>query len=405
MERPFGGALLKLSKFILSHLEPIAAAWVEFAGGYVFDGVLDLDERRDHVIGILEAIARDLDTPQSEAVQARKSKGGEDAAPGDDTAASAHGSDRAATGFTPAQMVAEFRALRASVLHLWSEEQSEFSRQSIEDMTRFNEAIDQALAESITHFTEGVDRSKELLLGVLGHDLRNPLGAIRMSTTLMMAKEGPAWVHARNATRILTGVTRMDELISDLLDFTRSRLGGGIPVVPERMDLGLIAQQTVDEIGAFRGDCVLHLEVSGDLCGRWDGARLAQALSNLVGNACQHGSRGAPVTVVVRGDADDVVMAVHNEGPSIPVARRKDIFDPFSQLAPSGAAPSDTSSIGLGLYIVRAIVDAHHGIIEVASSRQGTTFTVRLPRDPDDARPPKRRRPPSPGARSPSRRR
>jgi signal transduction histidine kinase len=277
-------------------------------------------------------------------------------------------------------MVSEFRALRASVLRLWSEAQNEFDRASVDDVTRFNEAIDQLLAESITRYAQDVDSSKDLFIGVLGHDLRNPLGAIMMSATVMMTEEGPDWPHLKTVARILRSGTRMDEIIGDLLDFTRTRLGSGIPVVRADMDMETVCRQTVDEITAFHPGCVVHFEASGPLRGEWDKGRIGQALSNLVGNAYQHGLEDAPIEVTLRGEPDQVVLTVHNKGPVIAKRDLQDIFNPFRQLEPGRAKAKDSSSLGLGLYIVQAIVTAHQGTIDVESTERGITFTVRLPR-------------------------
>lgn len=369
---------MKLAQFITAKSEIIISEWEEFARGCL--PAATLVERRDHVALMLEAIALDLSKPQSKHEQTEKSKGNSDAPAKSGTAASAHGTDRAASGYTPGQMVAEFRALRASVMRLFAEAHCEGDRAMLDDVTRFNEAIDQALAESMSTYAQGVDRAKDLFLGVLGHDLRNPVGAIMMATTVMLAKEGPEWPHAKTASRILTSTTRMDEMIADLLDFTRTRLGGGIPIVRATMDLEEVCRQTVDEISAFRPNCEVRFDASGDLHGEWDSRRIAQMLSNLVGNACQHGAKNVPVEVTVGGAPDQVVLAVLNQGPVIPEGRRQEIFDPFRQLKAGTTSRADASSIGLGLYIAQAIVLAHQGRIDVESTEQGTIFTVRLPR-------------------------
>ena len=374
---------MRLSQFITSSSKRIISEWEEFARLHLaVASKMDLKQRRDHVEGMLQAIAADLDTPQTKREQASKATGKVDEGLGSQTAANAHGTDRAATGFTPVDVVAEFRSLRASVLRLWSDARSQFSREDLEELTRFNEAIDQQLVESMTRYFHDVEHSKDLFLGVLGHDLRNPLGAIMMSATVMMTTEGPAWPHHKTAARILNAGTRMDGLIGDLVDFTRNRLGSGLPIVRSEMNMEVVCRQTVDEITAFHPRSVVNFQASGDLHGSWDSGRIGQALSNLCGNAFQHGSESAPISVALRGEADHVVVAVHNEGRRIPKHRLHDIFDPFKQLDPGSSKPKDARSIGLGLYIVQAIVTAHDGTIDVESDDHGTTFTVRLPRAP-----------------------
>ena len=372
---------MSLARFITDNSKQIIAEWEKFAQSYVpAASMMNLEERRDDIAGMLQAVALDLDTPQSKRKQTAKSKGEKDAHVDGKTAANAHGTERAATGYTPVEMVSEFRALRASVIRLWTEAHGEFSRANLEDMTRFNEAIDQLLAESIVRYAQDVERSRDLFLGVLGHDLRNPLGAIMMSASMMMMQEGPDSPHARTVSRMLNSGRRMDGMIRDLLDFTRSRLGHGIPIVRADMDLETVCRQTVDEIIAFHPRRVVHFKASGNLQGQWDGRRIAQALSNLIGNAHQHGSDESAIEVAVQGDAERVEMSIHNKGPTIPKTELREIFNPFRQLDATGPKAKDLRSAGLGLYIVQAIVLAHHGTIDVKSKRSGTTFRVRLPR-------------------------
>jgi signal transduction histidine kinase len=374
---------MRLAQFITASAKQIVSEWEEFARTCVPS--MDLKQRRDHVEAMLKAIALDLDTPQTKHEQAEKSKGTEDGPADSHSAATLHGTDRAASGYSPAQMVAEFRALRASVLRLWAEAQDEFSRESLQELTRFNEAIDQLLAESIARYTQDVDQSKDLFLGVLGHDLRNPLGAIMASASAIMTQEGSDGPHVRTATRILRSGQRMVGMIDDLVDFTRTRLGTGIPVVRADMDMETICKQTVDEITAFHPHCAVHFEASGELRGQWDCGRIGQVLSNVIGNAYQHGLEGTLIGVAVRGERDRVVLTVHNQGPVIAKSELRDIFDPFRQLDAARTKSRDSRSAGLGLYIAKAIVTAHDGTIDVASTEGGTTFTVRLPRSAPEA--------------------
>jgi signal transduction histidine kinase len=371
-----------LAQFIIANSKQIVAEWEEFARLHLAAASrMDLKQRRDHIQGMLIAIARDLETPQTKREQASKATGDDDASVGSDTAANAHGTDRAGTGFSPIDVVSEFRALRASVLRLWSEAKDAFSREDLVEATRFNEAIDQQLVESMTRYTRDVEYSKDLFLGVLSHDLRNPLGAIMMSATLMITTEDAERPHLKAAAHILNAGARMDLLIGDLVDFTRTRLGSGIPIVRKDVDLETICRQTVDEMTAFHPHSVVNFKATGDLHGNWDGGRIAQALSNLCGNAFQHGTE-APIDVTLRGEDDHVVISVHNQGHQIPENRLHDIFDPFKQLDSSSPMPKDARSVGLGLYIVQAIVTAHGGTVEVESNARGTTFTMQLPRAP-----------------------
>jgi signal transduction histidine kinase len=374
---------MRLAQFITASTKQIVSEWEEFARTCIPS--MDLKQRRDHVEAMLKAIALNIDTPQTKHEQAEKSKGTDDGHVDSHTAATSHGTDRAASGYSPAQMVAEFRALRASVLRLWAEVQDEFSRESILEVTRFNESIDQLLAESIARYSQDVGQSKDLFLGVLGHDLRNPLGAIMASAATIMTRDGADGPHVRTATRILRSGQRMVGMIDDLVDFTRTRLGTGIPVVRADMDMETICKQTVDEITAFHPRCAVRFEASGELRGEWDSGRIGQALSNVIGNAYQHGLEDTPIEVTARGERERVVLTVHNQGPVIAKSKLHDIFDPFRQLDAARTKSRDSRSAGLGLYIAQAIVTAHDGTIDVESTKSGTTFTVRLPRSAPEA--------------------
>lgn len=373
---------MRLADFIAANPEPILAEWEAFARTHVPAGeVMDVAALRDHAAGMLRAVSEDLRTRQSERERAGKSKGHAEPRPGAaDTAAETHGALRAEAGFTLAQMVSEFRALRASVVRLWRAAGGDAGPSAVEDLTRFDEAIDQALTESLTRYARDLEHSKEMFLAILGHDVRTPLGAIMMSATgLLMGRDlGPPQQAA--ASRILSSGARIKGIVNDLLDFTRTRLGAGIPLAYAEADLAEIGRQTVEEIAAYHPDRVLRFEAPGSLPGSWDGPRVTQALSNLVGNAVQHGSPGTPITVTARGTAGGVTVAVHNLGPVIPPTDLYQIFSPLKRIARGAPKPEDAGSMGLGLYIANEVVRGHGGRIEVESSAAGTTFTVHLPR-------------------------
>jgi signal transduction histidine kinase len=186
--------------------------------------------------------------------------------------------------------------------------------------------------------------------------------------------------------RIAHSASRTVEMVGDLLDFTRSRLGG-IPVARADMDMGRVVRNLVDEILSAHPECNIQVDTRGDLRGRWDEDRISQALSNLIGNAIQHGADGAAVNVDVCGEDDHVAIAVHNYGAVIPPQQLDGIFNPMKDRRKSRTAwgKGPTGSLGLGLYIAERIVSAHQGRIEVESSDpSGTTFSVLLPRGRDD---------------------
>lgn len=245
-------------------------------------------------------------------------------------------------------------------------------------MCRLNEAIDQALAESTARYAQEVERSKDLFLGVLGHDLRDPLEAI-LSTTAAVLDATPSGATKEAAARLLTSAKRMEGTIDQLLGFTESRFGAGIAVTLASMDMEIACREVLAEVAATHPTCTVCFEASGALKGEWDRARIGQALTNLILSAHQQRQGNAPVELVARGEPVGVVLTVHYKGPVIPRSKMHAVFDPFRQSS-TPPAPTQRYAPSLGLSIAQAIVTAHHGTTQVVSTDAGTTFTVRLPR-------------------------
>ena len=217
---------------------------------------------------------------------------------------------------------------------------------------------------------------RERMMGVLGHDLRNPLNAIALSAELLLRRaEWPA-EDRKQLERIHRAGDRMKEMIETLLDFTRLRFGA-FPLSFRPADLGEIARAVVDELRAGQPDGAIELRARGALRGQWDPARVSQAIANLVSNALAYGEPGTMITVEVDGNDREVTVSVNNRGAPIPPAFVAVIFEPFRRDVPQDRSPH---GLGLGLYIVQQIVLAHGGEIRVESNSQdGTTFTMRLP--------------------------
>jgi signal transduction histidine kinase len=377
---------MHLSAFIRAQREPILAEWETFARSLgTVSETMDIVALRDHASQMLTVIATDLDTVQSDREQHEKSVGN---APTDDgvqsiTAAEAHGADRAERGFSTDQMVSEFRALRASVIRLWTKTRGELTNAEVRELTRFNEAIDQALAESVARYTADLSQSKEMFIAILGHDLRTPLGAIIASSSFMLDLNELAEPYRSLTERIASSSRRMDRMVGDLLDLTRSRLGGGIPIERDWMNLEDAVREVVGELTAQHAGRTIEVTTAGDLQGRWDRSRMSQVLTNLLGNAIEHGASETPVRVVLDGAGDDVAIAIHNDGVPIPQTLIPRIFDPMKRRhATNRRTTGAESHLGLGLYIAAQIVAGHNGRIDVESPASGgATFTVRVPRD------------------------
>ena len=376
----------RLSQFIRDNAELILAEWETFARTLPGGSAMDVGALRDHAKEMLLVIAADLDRPQSDRAQSEKSRGERDADDAGETvnttAAQEHGTGRAGSGFSIGQMVAEFRALRASVTRLWLAEEAAPARTDLSDLIRLNEAIDQAIAESVSRVSQVITATQERYLAILSHDLRTPLGAIITSTRFMLDAGDLEEPNRTLVARASSSARRMNQMVLDLVEFTRTRLDDAIPVVRAEVDARRLIHDVVMEIAASYPDSVVRVETGGNLSGAWDADRLTQALTNLVGNAVQHGESAKPVRVSVHGSAGQVTFSVHNEGAPIPTEQQAVIFQE-GQRVRGRAGATDRRHQGLGLYIVERIVAAHGGSVSVRSSlAEGTTFTMRLPRRP-----------------------
>lgn len=374
---------MKLSDFIRTNLECILQEWEDFASTLAPLADADKKELRDHAAAVLKDVAADLDTPQAEHESIAKSKGHGPQAE-DDTAAEIHAADRVASGFTGEHVMAEYRALRSSVLRLWARQVDITTADDIQDMIRFNESIDQAQTESMARYAKMLREAQNLFLAILGHDVRTPLGAISMGAQVLMQDQTLPSKVLKVALRIFNSSKRMDAIVRDLLDFSTTHLGDGIPVDPHTVDLAEIGHGVVEEARTFHPDRRIDLVVEGDLKGAWDGARMSQAFSNLITNAVQHGKPESPVKVAMRGLPDAVVYEVSNDADVIPTSKLRTLFDPVKRFAirpASERAAARTQNLGLGLYVVKQIVAAHEGEMSVRSSEHdGVIFSARLPR-------------------------
>lgn len=221
---------------------------------------------------------------------------------------------------------------------------------------------------------------REQLLGVVGHDLRNPLSTIRMGAHLLLQREGLGAIETEVARKISRSASQAERLIDQLLDLTRSRLGGGIPIDARPFDMSDVCRQVVDETELTDPDRPMQMDVQGELKGVWDRDRMYQLLANLLRNAVQHGEPRSAIVIRISGEETEVVMDVFNQGVPIPAAALPHIFDAFRK--GRGDLRSQTQGLGLGLFIAQEIARSHGGLITATSSAsEGTTFRVRLPRD------------------------
>lgn len=374
---------MKLASFITAHMDEIIAEFVTFAATLEpAGGDSSLVELRDDAREILTAIAADLDSTQTQQQMKEKSVGQVSQTSGGATAASGHGEQRQAMGFTLPQLTAEYRALRASVLRLWMPTVRTVTKATSDDIARFHEGIDQALQESAIQFFQKTERARDTFLAILGHDLRSPLATMSMAG-MFLTREGEGTDRTTQiGTRVKRSAAAMTTMVNDLLEYARTELGGKMPVSPTLGDLRDICSQSVEEASAAHPDCKFELACHGETLGDFDGPRLAQVFSNLLNNAAQYRSGEKPVALRVSSSKCDFTVTVTNFGREIPPESLRAIFDPLVQLSPATdqKGPASTS-LGLGLFIAREITLAHGGTIAVESNTKGgTVFTVKLPR-------------------------
>jgi PAS domain S-box-containing protein len=249
-----------------------------------------------------------------------------------------------------------------------------------EEQARARAALEWALTEQ-----KKLEELRELLFAIVGHDLRAPISAIKMSAQMMLQRGLLAEADFTATARIVRNADRMARMTLQLLDFTRARLGGGIVVDLKPIDLANVCAEALAELEAAHPERELRFHSDGDTKGMWDPDRLAQVFSNLIGNAIQYGTPGSAIDVRLCDAGDEVRLTVRNDGPPIPVAMLPSIFDAFRRGNPRARAPGQTApqSLGLGLFIAREVIRAHGGQVSVHSTEaEGTSFIVRLPRNP-----------------------
>lgn len=373
---------MRLSSFIIQHMEIILKAWEDFARSVeVSREALSSSGLRNHASFILRAVARDMETPQSRQQEIDKSQGlGPTSA--EESAAETHAVLRLKDGFSLDQMVSEYRALRSSVLRLWlAQSSSPGEPDQVAEIIRFNEAIDQALVESIASYGRAVETTRKLVLGVLGHDMRSPLTAITMGAGLLAAAKQWGVREQDVVGQISVSVERANVLVNDLLDLARCNLSTGIPVQRQPAELKELCASVVKEVSLAHPEANIVFECPSSLPASFDPLRMGQVISNLVINAIRHGDIQKPIQIRASGSDEVAQIEVHNWGSPVPPSEVPYLFNPEARLArATDDAESETHGLGLGLFIASEIVSRHGGDIQVRSSAaDGTTFRVVFP--------------------------
>jgi signal transduction histidine kinase len=375
---------MTLARFITENMEDIVTEWQAFATTMEpAASTMSALALRDHAKPILLAIAKDLESSQTALAQSVKSRGLAPPISARETAAATHGALRHLSGFDLNQLGAEYRALRASVIRLWTlKHQSHMDSAVFEDMIRFNEAVDQAVAESTSRYAAELALSRDTFMAILAHDLRSPLSAIAM-LSYMLEGSAPTDGARKQARQIQTSAKEMGAMIRDLLEYTRTQLGKGIPIHARRCSIAAICREALDEVRAAHSQRQFDFAMAQDTDWLVDHARLRQALSNLLNNAVQHGDPAAPIALSVAvEEGPQLTIRVKNQGKPIPPESLQVIFDPLVQLSEKSPIGIDTPStnLGLGLFIAREVSTGHGGTLDVSSDAvNGTVFVLRIP--------------------------
>lgn len=351
---------MSLPHFIHESLDDILAEWERDCGAAPR---AEPAVRRQHFGKVLRAVADEMKRLPASA-----------AAPSEDDAADA-------TRSHAGQLVGDYASLRASVVRQWRRRHPTPSASDLDDLVRFNEAMDRSLAELTATFSPSESQPNALFLGVLNHELRTSVASILMSAQVLTHRSTPGSPEAKAAQRILRSCEQLRQSLDALSDFTKVRLGAQLEIDRVPDDLGVLCRQALDAFARVDPERKIRLSADGDPSGNWDQARIREAIGALIGNAARFASRGSPVTIAVDGRAaDEVTVTVHGDGTPIDIEALRTVFDPIARVESENAT---YAGLGLGLFMVRKVVDAHGGRVSVdAAPELGTTFTVVLPRSP-----------------------
>jgi signal transduction histidine kinase len=382
------GAPVRLAHFILSEIEPILQEWEAFARTLKPAAIgMDSSELRDHASLMLKFIAEDLGTSQSAEQQFEKSHGRGMRNALD--SAEDHGIGRLESKFTVEQLFSEYRALRASVLRLWRKTHSAPSTTDVDDIIRFNEAIDQLVAGSVFSFAEAQRKAEEnekqrrnQFLAMLAHELRNPLSPISTASLLLKKAEGKAAIVKTASEVISRQVDHLANLVNDLLDVSRVTRGL-ITVKLEPVAIQEIISDAVEQVMPQIQAHHHHLDVTGlpdSIVVRADKKRLVQVVTNLLANAAKYTPQGGQLQLKTDLRNDQVVVSVEDNGVGMTPEFIPRAFEMFSQVEQT--SDRTAGGLGLGLALVKNLVELHSGTVVCSSDGigKGSRFTVYLPR-------------------------
>jgi signal transduction histidine kinase len=361
---------MSLRRFLHEGVDDILAEW-EKEGGLPASGQT---ARRLHFGQVLRAVADEMNRMSASAATAVAAAA---AAVAEDAAQRGDGGEP--THSHAGQLVDDYASLRASVVRQWRQKHPAPSAADLDELVHFNQAMDRSLAELSATFSPSQSQPNALFLGVLNHELRTLVASILMSGQVLTHRSAPGSPEGKAAQRILRSCEQLRQTLDALSDFTKVRLGSQLEIDRVEGDMGVLCRQALDEYARTDRERRVRLSSDGDLHGDWDAARIREAVQGLIANAARFASRGSPVTIVADGHAtDDVTVTVHGDGTPIDLDTLRTIFDPVARVESENAT---YAGLGLGLFIVRTVIDAHGGQVSIdASEAHGTTFTVVVPR-------------------------
>lgn len=360
-----------VSTFILAHLGELQMTWIRMVTERLPAlHALDRAAMIDHLPEFLAGLAAWVDGDEQAAHR------------GFDTLAEAHALQRLGHGIPLEVLTSEYHLLRTTIQRALLVLPCTDEIRGL--MLLVDEGLDVATAQAVHRYTSRRDEVRDRFIGILGHDLRNPLSSIVLAAGGITAVPCGSPKHASNASIILRSAERMQRMIADVMDFALAHLGEGIPAVPQACDMADNAREAAHELALAHPGRDIAVESTGDTTGAWDKDRVVQALSNLIGNAVQHGTDPIRILVRERDDRLAVLTRVTNRGRRIDAANLTRLFEPFSPALEHGQR---RSGLGLGLYIVQRIAIAHGALCTVRSDDDETSFEIEWPRVPLDVIP------------------
>jgi signal transduction histidine kinase len=380
-QKSMSDVLSRLAVLLRNHREQLVQDWsvrVRKDPTLIRASNFDDEELRDYIPKLLDDLIDAL-------AKGSSGNGEQGVVIGSSEAAKAHVRHRFEQQFSLEDLLRELAHIRVAIINLAAQEDVKLAGSEAQLV---HSAIDEvmntaacAMAEMTSADLRRDVELRELFVAVLGHDLRTPITTIHLTMADLLKREDVPASLTRPHQRIARAADRMQRMVAELLDMTRIRVHEGMPIAPEPIALQSICEQMVEELGLKYADRTIVFNAFGNSQGQWDPVRMAQVVSNIIGNALGHSPPDTPVNVELRSEDDRVVLQVNNKGTPISPEEIAIVFKPFRYGTQDPPTTNRSEGLGLGLYIAKEIVKAHGGTIELTSNKhEGTTVTITLPR-------------------------